>query len=162
MDIKDELTFPPVPIGFKRLRLGAEMPSYATPGSVGVDLRAYVEGGGAIQLHPDAPSVLIPTGFAVDMTDYPGLYAAIYPRSSTGHKLGLVLGNGTGIIDNDYQGEIFISAVNRSRESIVIRHGDRIAQMVFRFAERAEFIEVEEFIAKTERGAGGFGSTGAR
>lgn len=138
-------------------RIGADIafPAYATDGSAGIDLRACVEQ--AITLAPGG-TALIPTGIALHIGD-PQLAAVILPRSGLGHRHGIVLGNLVGLIDSDYQGEIFISCWNRGRESFSIRPGDRIAQLVFVPVVRAKFEVVAEFDA-SERGAGGFGHTG--
>lgn len=137
----------------------AQKPEYATVGSAGVDLRAcFADAGDKIILTPGADARLVPTGIAFDMPTY--IFARIHPRSGLGHKLGVVLGNQTGVIDSDYQGEVFVSLYNRGREDVIIRHGDRIAQMVFERRVVADFRVVDEFRATTDRGAGGFGSTG--
>jgi dUTP pyrophosphatase len=138
-------------------RIGADiaLPAYATDGSAGIDLRACVEQ--AITLAPGG-TALIPTGIALHLSD-PQLAAVILPRSGLGHRHGIVLGNLVGLIDSDYQGEIFISCWNRGRESFTIRPGDRVAQLVFVPVVRAKFEVVAEFEA-SKRGAGGFGHTG--
>lgn len=136
------------------------LPCYGSKGAAGIDLQAYLPKEKKIVLYSGSPSILIPTGLYVDMTAHPGLFAAIYPRSGLGHKQGLVLGNGVGIIDNDYQGQIMISALNRGTWEIHIEHGMRIAQLVFQRYERVELSRMIEFEGKSERGAGGFGSTG--
>lgn len=131
------------------------MPSYATVGSAGIDLRACIEA--SLELHSGDQS-LIPTGIAIHMP-HANMAATILPRSGLGHKHGIVLGNLVGLIDADYQGEIFISCWNRSKKSFTIEPGDRIAQLVFLPILKASFSLVEAF-APTERGAGGFGHTG--
>ena len=132
-----------------------ELPQYATDGSAGLDLRACIDQ--KLVLEP-AASELIPTGFALNIED-PDLAAVILPRSGLGHKHGIVLGNLVGLIDSDYQGEVFISCWNRGQTSFTIQPGDRIAQLVFVPVVRAAFEIVDEFTA-SKRGAGGFGHTG--
>jgi len=138
-------------------RLGREipLPDYATAGSAGMDLRACVEE--TIAVGP-GETVLIPTGMAIYIGD-PGLAAVILPRSGLGHKHGIVLGNLVGLIDSDYQGQVYVSCWNRSRQSFQIEVGARIAQLVLVPVVRANWEIVDEFHA-TERGAGGFGHTG--
>jgi len=138
-------------------RLGDEfpIPDYATPGSAGIDLRACVES--AMELKP-GETQLIPTGMAIYIGD-PGIAATILPRSGLGHKHGIVLGNLVGLIDSDYQGQLFVSCWNRSTESFTINPGERIAQLVFVPVIQAQFEMVEEF-EESHRGEGGFGSTG--
>ena len=147
------------PIQLKILdpRLGEEfaLPNYATPGSAGVDLRACVDD--AVNLEP-GQTELIPSGMAIYIAD-PSLAAIILPRSGLGHKHGIVLGNLVGLIDSDYQGQIFVSCWNRGHESFVIHPGDRLAQMVFVPVVQADFEVVQEFDS-SDRGAGGFGHTG--
>lgn len=132
-----------------------EPPAYATDGSAGLDLRACLET--TLILGP-GETELIPTGIALNIGD-PELAAVILPRSGLGHKHGIVLGNLVGLIDSDYQGELFISCWNRGRESFTIAPGDRIAQLVFVPVVRAKFEVVDDFVA-SRRGAGGFGHTG--
>jgi len=138
-------------------RLGTEypVPDYATPGSAGIDLRACVEA--AQELKP-GETQLIPTGMAIHIGD-PSLAAVILPRSGLGHKHGIVLGNLVGLIDSDYQGQLFVSCWNRGHEPFVINPGERIAQLVFVPVVQAQFEVVEEF-QESHRGEGGFGSTG--
>ncbi len=138
-------------------RLGSDfpLPRYATDGSAGIDLRACVEQ--AVALEP-GETELIPTGLAVHIAD-PSLAAMILPRSGLGHKHGIVLGNLVGLIDSDYQGQVFVSCWNRGRDTFVIEPGLRLAQMVFVPVVQAEFEIVEEF-SESKRGAGGFGHTG--
>lgn len=138
-------------------RLGRDIsfPQHATHGSAGMDIRACIEED--ITVAP-GETVLIPSGFALHI-DNTGLAAVLLPRSGLGHKKGIVLGNLTGLIDSDYQGEVFVSCWNRSKASFIIRPGDRIAQMVFLPVVQAEFEIVDEF-NQTSRGAGGFGHTG--
>ena len=131
------------------------LPAYATPGSAGLDLRACIDQ--ALTLKP-GQTELIPTGIAIHIAD-PGFAAVLIPRSGAGHKQGLVLGNLTGLIDSDYQGQLFISCWNRSATRCTIQPGDRIAQMVVVPVVQAEFNVVESF-EQSERSDGGFGSTG--
>lgn len=138
-------------------RLGKEipLPEHATDGSAGMDLRACVESNTLI--HP-GETLLIPTGFAMHISD-PGMAAVILPRSGLGHKHGLVLGNLVGLIDSDYQGQVFVSCWNRSDKEFLIEPGMRVAQMVFLPVVMADFEVVDSFEA-SERGVGGFGHTG--
>ena len=131
------------------------MPSYSTIGSAGMDLRACLEE--SLDLAP-AETSLIPTGVAIFVAD-PGYAALILPRSGLGHKHGIVLGNLVGLIDSDYQGELMISAWNRGSSSFTIEPGDRIAQLIVVPVQQVEFSIVSEFLS-TERGTGGFGSSG--
>jgi len=138
-------------------RVGAEfpVPHYATDGAAGMDLRACVDA--PLQIHP-GETHLIPTGIAIHIGD-PGLAAVLLPRSGLGHKHGIVLGNLTGLIDSDYQGQLFVSCWNRGKESFTVNPGERIAQMVFVPVVQAAFDIVESF-AESDRGEGGFGHTG--
>lgn len=138
-------------------KIGQEfpLPTYATEGSAGLDLRACLDE--PLQLAPNETK-LIPTGLAIYIAD-PSLAATILPRSGLGHKHGIVLGNLIGLIDSDYQGELLISCWNRGTEHFTIQPGDRIAQLVFVPVIRATFKIVDEFAA-TERGEGGFGHSG--
>ncbi|MBI1195896.1 MAG: dUTP diphosphatase [Gammaproteobacteria bacterium] len=138
-------------------RLGSEwpIPSHATPGSAGIDLRACLED--TLTLAP-GETALIPTGMAIHIGDT-GLAAVILPRSGLGHKHGIVLGNLVGLIDSDYQGQLFVSCWNRSNNAFEITVGERIAQLVFVPVVQAAFEIVDEFTA-SDRGAGGFGHTG--
>lgn len=138
-------------------RLGKEipLPEYATLGSAGLDLRACIDG--PIELKP-GQTELIPTGMAIYIEDE-GLAAQILPRSGLGHKHGVVLGNLVGLIDSDYQGQLMVSCWNRGTETFVIEPGERMAQMILVPIVQAEFEIVDEFHA-TERGEGGFGSSG--
>jgi dUTP pyrophosphatase len=131
------------------------LPSYSTPGSAGMDLRACLDE--SLNLAP-AETSLIPTGIAIFVAD-PGYAALILPRSGLGHKHGIVLGNLVGLIDSDYQGELMISAWNRGDSNFTIEPGDRIAQLVVVPVQQVEFSVVSEF-SSTDRGAGGFGSSG--
>ncbi len=138
-------------------RLGneIELPRYATHGSAGLDLRACLDQ--ALTLQP-GESTLIPTGLAIHIAD-PHLAAVLLPRSGLGHKHGIVLGNLVGLIDSDYQGQVFVSCWNRSDRPFTIEIGERIAQMVFVPVVQAEFECVTEF-EETHRGSGGFGHSG--
>lgn len=137
------------------------LPKYQTALAAAIDLMACLEA--PLVLAPQAAAVLIPTGLALHMNSA-ALCAVILPRSGLGHKKGLVLGNSAGLIDADYTAQCFISAWNRnpagSGHDIVINPGDRIAQMIFLPVVRPEFHVVDEFTAPSERGEGGFGSTG--
>lgn len=138
-------------------RIGAEipLPEYATGGSAGLDMRACIDE--PLAVYPGG-TALVPTGMAIHIGDS-GLAAILLPRSGLGHKHGLVLGNLTGLIDSDYQGQVFISCWNRSKTAYSIRPGERIAQMVFLPVEQVRFEVVEEFRA-SDRGDGGFGHSG--
>jgi len=138
-------------------RLGTEfpLPAYATAGSAGLDLRACIEM--PLTVEPNQ-TVLIPTGLAVHL-EAPHLAGLILPRSGLGHKHGIVLGNLVGLIDADYQGELQISCWNRSQAAFVIQPGERIAQFVVVPVVQVEFNVVDDFVA-SDRGAGGFGSSG--
>ena len=140
-------------------RFGGEwpLPAYATPASAGLDLRAALDG--PLTLMP-GDAALIPSGLAIHLAD-PQLCAVILPRSGLGHKHGIVLGNGTGLIDADYQGPLLISTWNRGREPFTVAPGDRIAQLVVLPIVRAALQVVDTF-ADSARGAGGFGHTGLR
>lgn len=133
------------------------LPSYATDGSAGMDLRACIDD--SLTIEPGQTS-LIPTGIAIHIAD-PGIAATILPRSGLGHKHGLVLGNLVGLIDSDYQGQLFISCWNRSDKAYTIEMGDRIAQLVFLPIVQVNLNAVESFDS-TERGAGGFGHSGKK
>ena len=132
-----------------------ELPHYATEGSAGLDMRACIDE--PLTVAP-GETHLVPTGLAIFIEDN-GLAAVLLPRSGLGHKHGLVLGNLTGLIDSDYQGQVFISCWNRGSEPYQIDPGERIAQMVFVPVEQVGFEVVDEFVA-TDRGAGGFGHSG--
>ena len=131
------------------------LPHYATDGSAGMDMRACIDE--AVNVTPGATE-LIPTGVAIHVADA-SLAAVLLPRSGLGHKHGLVLGNLTGLIDSDYQGQVFISCWNRGSKSYEVQPGERIAQMVFVPVEQVELKVVEDFDA-SDRGAGGFGHSG--
>lgn len=138
-------------------RIGGEypLPDYATDGSAGLDLRACLDA--PVSLTP-GDTQLIPTGIAIHIAD-PGLAAVVLPRSGLGHKHGIVLGNLVGLIDSDYQGQLFVSCWNRGQAAFTIVPGERIAQLVVVPVVQVEFEVVDGFSA-SERGAGGFGSSG--
>ena len=140
-------------------RLGDEfpLPGYATPGSASMDLRACLDK--PLKLEP-GQTELIPSGIALHISD-PGLAATILPRSGLGHKHGIVLGNLVGLIDSDYQGQIFISCWNRGNQSFTIEPGERVAQLVILPVVQATLNIVNEF-DESERGEGGFGHTGKK
>lgn len=131
------------------------LPQYATSGSAGLDLRACIDE--ALTVAPGATE-LVPSGIAIHIEDS-SLAAVLLPRSGLGHKHGLVLGNLTGLIDSDYQGQVYISCWNRSQKAYEIQPGERIAQMVFLQVEQVSFDIVEKF-ADSSRGEGGFGHSG--
>ncbi len=141
----------------ERLGKTIPLPTYATPGSAGLDLRACLDR--PLTLEP-GETALIPTGLAIHIAD-PGLAAVLLPRSGLGHKHGIVLGNLVGLIDSDYQGEVMVSCWNRGRVPFTIEVGDRIAQMVFVPVVQVSFVQVDQF-SPSERGEGGFGHTGSR
>ncbi len=136
-------------------RMREQLPAYATAGSAGLDLRACLDQ--ALELAP-GQTELLPTGLAIHVAD-PGYAAIILPRSGLGHKHGIVLGNLVGLIDSDYQGQLMVSCWNRGNKPFTIEPFERIAQLVFVPVMQATFKVVEEF-DQSERGAGGFGSTG--
>jgi dUTP pyrophosphatase len=136
-------------------RLREQMPEYATPGSAGLDLRACVAE--PVTLEP-GDTHLVPSGIAINLAD-PGLAAVVLPRSGLGHKHGIVLGNLVGLIDSDYQGQIFVSAWNRGKAAFTLQPLERIAQLVIVPVVQVAFDVVDEF-RESGRGAGGFGSTG--
>lgn len=133
------------------------LPAYATAASAGLDLRAALDAPLALQ---PGDTALVPSGLAIHLAD-PALCAVVLPRSGLGHRHGIVLGNGTGLIDADYQGPLMISVWNRSREPYTIEPGDRIAQLVVLPIVRAALQVVDTF-DESERGSGGFGHTGTR
>ena len=137
-------------------RLQGQLPEYATPGSAGLDLRACLDA--PLTLAANAWQ-LVPTGMAMHLKD-PGYAALILPRSGLGHKHGIVLGNLVGLIDSDYQGQLMVSAWNRSDVAFTIEPMERIAQLVIVPVVQASFRVVQEFSEASERGAGGYGSTG--
>ena len=136
-------------------RMADQLPTYATPGSAGLDLRACLDA--PLTLEPNAWQ-LVPTGLSVFIKD-PGYAALILPRSGLGHKHGIVLGNLVGLIDSDYQGQLMVSAWNRSTVAFTLNPMERLAQLVIVPVVQAQFNVVTEFVA-TERGEGGYGSTG--
>jgi dUTP pyrophosphatase len=131
------------------------LPAYATGGSAGLDLRACVDA--PLTIEP-GQTVLVPTGLAIHIAD-PGYAAMILPRSGLGHKNGIVLGNLVGLIDSDYQGQLMVSTWNRGQSTFTLQPMDRLAQLVVVPVVQVGFNVVEEF-ASSDRGAGGFGSTG--
>jgi dUTP pyrophosphatase len=137
-------------------RLADQLPAYATTGSAGLDLRACLDA--PLTLEPNAWQ-LVPTGLAIHLAD-PGFAAMILPRSGLGHKHGIVLGNLVGLIDSDYQGQLMVSAWNRSDVAFTIEPMERIAQMVIVPVVQARLNIVNEFSETSERGVGGYGSTG--
>lgn len=136
-------------------KIRTQLPAYATPGSAGLDLRAAIDE--PITLRP-GDTALVPTGLAIHLDD-PGLAAMIIPRSGLGHKHGIVLGNLVGLIDSDYQGQVFVSCWNRGRDTFVVNPLERIAQLVVVPVVQVELNIVGDF-EESSRGAGGFGSTG--
>ncbi len=136
-------------------RVAEQLPAYATPGSAGLDLRACLDT--AITLKP-GETQLIPTGLAIHLADA-GYAAVILPRSGLGHKHGIVLGNLVGLIDSDYQGQLMVSLWNRGQTEFVVQPFERMAQLVIVPVVQAEFRVVDDF-SESDRGAGGFGSTG--
>jgi dUTP pyrophosphatase len=136
-------------------RLRDALPQYSTGGAAGLDLRACIDK--PLKLAPGAAE-LVPSGIAIHLAD-PGLAAVVLPRSGLGHKHGIVLGNLVGLIDSDYQGQVMVSVWNRSKEPFTINPMDRIAQLVVVPVVQVKLNVVDEFSA-SERGAGGFGSTG--
>jgi dUTP pyrophosphatase len=137
-------------------RLHDQLPHYATPGSAGLDLRAAIDS--ALDIAP-GETHLIATGIAIHLAD-PGYAAMILPRSGLGHKHGIVLGNLVGLIDSDYQGPLMVSAWNRSNTTFRLEPLERLAQLIIVPVVQAQFRVVEDFNASSDRGAGGFGSTG--
>ena len=136
-------------------RMRSQLPSYATPGSAGLDLRACISE--PIDIAP-GQTLLIPTGIAIHVAD-PGYCAIILPRSGLGHKHGIVLGNLVGLIDSDYQGQLMVSTCNRGQQNFQICAMDRLAQLVIVPVAQVEWEVVEDF-STSKRGTGGFGSTG--
>ena len=139
-------------------RMSEQLPTYATPGSAGLDLRACLDA--PLTLQPNAWQ-LVPTGIAVYLKD-PGYAALILPRSGLGHKHGIVLGNLVGLIDSDYQGQLMVSVWNRSNEPFTVEPLERVAQMVIVPVVQAQFNVVDDFAQASARGAGGYGSTGRK
>lgn len=138
-----------------RIGKSIALPEHATDGSAGMDLRAALDE--TTQIHP-GETLLIPTGLAIYIEDT-SMAAIVLPRSGLGHKHGIVLGNLVGLIDSDYQGQLFVSCWNRSNDSFTIEVGDRIAQLVIVPVIQANFDIVDDFIT-TDRGSGGFGHSG--
>ncbi len=138
-------------------RIRPHLPAYATPGSAGMDLRACIDA--PITLQP-GQTELIPTGIAIHIAE-PGLAAVILPRSGLGHKHGIVLGNLVGLIDSDYQGPLMVSCWNRGSTAFELKPMERLAQLVIVPVVQAMFQETDAFAA-SERGGGGFGSSGRR
>jgi len=136
-------------------RMKEQMPAYATPGSAGLDLRACIDA--PLVIEP-GQTVLVPTGLAIHIGD-PGYAAMILPRSGLGHKNGIVLGNLVGLIDSDYQGPLMVSTWNRGQSTFTLQPMDRLAQLIVVPVMQVGFNVVEDF-ATSDRGAGGFGSTG--
>ena len=137
-------------------RLRSQLPAYATPGSAGLDLRACIDA--PLELAPNAWQ-LVPTGMAIHLAD-PGYAAMLLPRSGLGHKHGIVLGNLVGLSDSDYQGQLMVSLWNRTDSPFVIEPMERVAQMVIVPVVQPQFTLVEELSGSSERGEGGYGSTG--
>lgn len=139
-------------------RMKDMLPAYATPGSAGLDLRACIDE--AVVIDAGA-TVLIPTGLAIHVAD-PGYCAMILPRSGMGHKNGIVLGNLVGLIDSDYQGQLMVSTWNRGQQAFTLQPMERLAQLIVVPVVQVGFSVVDEFDSEqqSERGAGGFGSTG--
>ncbi len=138
-------------------RMKTNMPAYATPGSAGLDLRACIDESMSVQ---PGETTLVPCGIAIHIGD-PGLAAMILPRSGLGHKHGIVLGNLVGLIDSDYQGQLFVSVWNRGDQTFELKPLERIAQLVVVPVVQASFKVVDTF-EQSDRGAGGFGSTGKK
>ena len=137
-------------------RMADQLPTYATAGSAGLDLRACLDA--PLTLAPNAWQ-LVPTGLAIHLSD-PGYAAVILPRSGLGHKHGIVLGNLVGLIDSDYQGQLMVSAWNRSQTAFTLQPMDRLAQLMIVPVVQAQFNLVDDFADASERGEGGYGSTG--
>lgn len=139
-----------------RIGQSVPLPTYSTSGSAGLDLRACLDESVTLK---SGETVLIPTGLAIHIHDK-SIAAVILPRSGLGHKYGVVLGNLVGLIDSDYQGQLMISVWNRGHEAFIIKHAERVAQMVFVSVLQAEFNVVKNFNRKSDRGASGFGHSG--
>ncbi|MEC4726781.1 dUTP diphosphatase [Shewanella sp. D64] len=149
----------PIEVKILDSRIGSEypLPSYATPGSAGMDLRAMID---TSMIIAPGETVLIPTGIAIHVAE-PSLAAMILPRSGLGHKHGIVLGNLVGLIDSDYQGPLMVSCWNRGDSPFILEIGDRLAQLIFVPVVQAEFKLVDEF-DNSMRGEGGFGHSGTK
>ena len=145
----------PIDVKILDARMRDQLPNYATPGSAGLDLRACLDQ--ALTIEPGATH-LVPTGLAIHVAD-PGYAAVILPRSGLGHKHGIVLGNLVGLIDSDYQGPLMVSAWNRSQVAYTLQPMERLAQLVVLPIAQVQFNVVDEF-EQSNRGTGGFGSTG--
>lgn len=145
-------------LNIKRVRPGAHIPGRATPGSAGVDLRACCESEG-IMLHP-LQRTLVPTGLAIELPS-PAYVALVFARSGLALREGLAMANGVGVIDSDYRGELMVPVVNLSDAIIHIANGERIAQLVIMPVAIPEMIEIDH-LTDTQRGEGGFGSTGTK
>jgi dUTP pyrophosphatase len=141
----------------KRIGTDFPLPEYATPGSAGMDLRACLDE--PLSVNP-GDTHLVPTGIAIHLAD-PTICATILPRSGLGHKKGIVLGNLVGLIDSDYQGQLMVSVWNRGQESYQVQPGERIAQLMILPVIQAQFEIVDDF-SQSERGQGGFGSSGTQ
>ena len=139
-----------------KIGVSIPLPHYATAGSAGLDLRACLEQ--SLEILPGTTH-LVPTGLAIYIRDR-GLAGVMLPRSGLGHKQGIVLGNLTGLIDSDYQGELMISCWNRGKETFILEPGERLAQLVIVPVIQVQFEVVEEFFSETDRSVGGFGHTG--
>jgi len=139
-------------------RLKEHLPSYATPGSAGLDLRACLDVPTDIE---PGQTILVPTGLSIHIAD-PGYAAMILPRSGMGHKHGIVLGNLVGLIDSDYQGPLMVSTWNRGKSVFRLEPMERLAQLVIVPVVQAQFRVVDDFESESGRGAGGFGSTGSK
>jgi dUTP pyrophosphatase len=144
-----------IDVKFLDPRLADNAPAYATAGSAGLDLRACIEQ--SVELKP-GQTELVPTGIAIHLAD-PGIAAVVLPRSGLGHKHGIVLGNLVGLIDSDYQGQIFVSVWNRGTATFILEPLERIAQLIIVPVLQVRFNRVDDF-EQSARGAGGFGSTG--
>lgn len=151
-----ELNLKTVDVKILDPRLQDNLPTYATPGSAGLDLRACLDS--AIDIEP-GQTVLVPTGLSIHIAD-PGYAAMILPRSGMGHKNGIVLGNLVGLIDSDYQGPLMVSTWNRGQNTFRLEPMERLAQLVIVPVVQAAFRVVHEFDSQSDRGTGGFGSTG--
>lgn len=149
------MTTPAIDLKILDPRMHDQVPAYATPGSAGLDLRAAIDA--PLTVNP-GETVMISTGIAIHLAD-PGLAAMVLPRSGLGHRHGIVLGNLVGLVDSDYQGPLMVSCWNRGQVAYTVQPMERIAQLVIVPVVQAHFQVVSEFAA-SERGAGGFGSTG--
>lgn len=148
-------------IQFKKMIDRASVPEFHSDGAAAVDLRVYTDRSGGKELVVNGQTNMMRTGIAMHISD-PNVVGLIVPRSGTATKKGLVLANTVGVIDSDYQGEIMVAVRNTGSVSQYVEDGDRVAQLLFVKLERPTLHEVEEFAVETERGAGGFGSTGEK